>query len=54
MLRHLRKFHIYHEIRKWHNKTNAIAMVQNKSKIEGAYLIMKRFKDRLKAFDKAI
>ena len=29
-------------------------MVQDKNKIEGAYLLMKRFKNRLKAFDQAM
>ena len=54
MVRHLRKYHIYHEFRKMNLKTNSIAMVRDKNKIEGAYLLMKRFKNRLKAFDTAM
>ena len=35
-------------------KTNTFAQIRDKNKIEGAYLLMKRFKNRLKAFDAAM
>lgn len=35
-------------------KTSVIAQVQDKDKIEGAYLLLKRFKQRLRAFDTAL
>ena len=54
MVLHLRKYHIFHEFRKMHQKTSSIALIRDKNKIEGAYLLMKRFKNRLKAFDQAI
>ena len=54
LVRHLRKYHIFHEFRKMHLKTSSIALIRDKNKIEGAYLLMKRFKNRLKAFDGAM
>ena len=54
LLSHLRKSHLFYEFRKLRVKANILTEVRNKDKINGAYLLLKRFKDRLKAFDRAM
>ena len=54
LIRHCRKFHLYHEFKRMYVQTNRMAQIKDKSKIDGAYLILKRFKLRLKAFDTAL
>ena len=51
---HFRKFQLFHAVRKVHLQTNRLAAVRDKSKIDGAFLLLKRFKNRLKAFDTAL
>ena len=54
LIRHVRKYHLFHEFKRLNLQTNAMAAVRDKNKIDGAYLLMKRFKNRLKAFDSAL
>ena len=54
LLRHFRKYQLFHAFRKMNLQTNRVAEIRDKSKIDGAYLILRRLKDRLKAFDVAL
>ena len=50
----IRKFILYHSWRKYARQVSYEKQLQHKDKIEGAYLLMKRFKNRLKGFDEVI
>jgi len=54
MLSTFKKYHLFHEFNKLNQKTNILAEIRDKDKINGAFLLMKRFKNRLKAFDEAM
>ena len=54
MIRNIRKFHLFNEMRRFKLQTSLLAQIRDKDKINGAYLLLKRFKDRLKAFDRAL
>ena len=54
LLHHFRKYQLFHAFRKMNLQTNRVAEIRDKSKIDGAYLILRRLKDRLKAFDVAL
>ena len=54
MIRNFRKFHLFHTFKKMHLQTNMLANVRDREKIDGAYLLLKRFRNRLKAFDAAL
>ena len=47
----MRKYQKFHAFRKLLQKTSWEAQIKDKGKIEGAYLLLKRFKNRLKQFD---
>ena len=50
----LRKFHIYQYFQKYRRNVNFEIQIREKSNIQGAYLLLKRYKNRLKAFDEAL
>ena len=54
MIRHFSKLQLYHVFRKYHRNSNYEAALKDKSKIDGAYLLLKRFKNRLKNYDLAL
>ena len=54
MLRSFRRYHLFHEFNKLNLQTNRVALVRDRDKINGAFLLLKRFKNRLKAFDEAM
>ena len=54
LIRHFRKFHQFQELRKFKHQASLVAQIIDKDKINGAYLLLKRFKERLKAFDAAL
>ena len=54
MIAHFRKYQTYHLMRRFHRQACWEAQLMDKSKIEGAYLLLKRFKNRLKTFDSAL
>ena len=54
MIYYFRKYQTYHLMRKFSKQTRWEAQLMDKSKIEGAYLLLKRFKNRLKTFDTAL
>ena len=49
-----RKFHIYQYFQKYRRNVNLEIQIREKSNIQGAYLLLKRYKNRLKAFDEAL
>ena len=54
MVRGFSNFQLYHTFRRYHRNVNYETTIKNKSKIEGAYLLLKRYKNRLKNFDSAL
>lgn len=50
----MRKFHLYHSFRRYAKQVSIYSVLQNKDRIEGAYLILRRFKDRLKGIDEVV
>ena len=48
------KFQLYHAFKKLHGKTKYLTQLMDRGRVEGAYLLLKRFKARLKLFDKAL
>ena len=54
MFKHFLKFQIYHAFRRYHKQVSWEIAIKDKSKIEGAYLLLKRFKNRLKNYDIAL
>ena len=54
MIRHFSKVQLYHVFRKYHRNSNYETALKDKSKIDGAYLLLKRFKNRLKNYDLAL
>jgi len=54
MVGNFKKFHQFTELRKFKMQTSLLAQIRDKDKINGAYLLLKRFKNRLKAFDTAL
>ena len=50
----LGKQQLYHAFRKYHRQVNFEIALKDKSKIDGAYLLLKRYKNRLKNFDFAL
>ena len=54
MVRCFAKERLYHAFRKYHKQTSYEIALRDKSKIEGAYLLLKRYKNRLKNYDAAL
>lgn len=54
LLRIFRKYQTFHAFVKFCKKTNWELMLKDRSRIDGAYLLLKRFKGRLKLFDQAL
>lgn len=54
MVRSFSNFQLYHTFRKYKRNANYETALKDKSKIEGAYLLLKRYKNRLKNFDTAL
>ena len=50
----LRSYTLYHMMRRWRRQASFETAVREKSKIDGAYILIKRFKNRLKALDQAV
>ena len=50
----LRKHQKFHAFRKFIQKTRWEIQLKDRDKIEGAYLLLKRFKNRLKQLDHAL
>lgn len=50
----IKKYILYHSWRRYARNVRYENMLQNRDKIEGAYILIKRFKNRLKGFDGAI
>ena len=50
----IRRFVLYHSWRKYARNVRYENQLMHKDKIEGAYILLKRFKNRLKGFDQAI
>ena len=48
------KYQVYHTMRRWKRQVTLESQVKDKNKIEGAYLLLRRFKNRLKAFDETV
>ena len=47
----VRKFILYHSWRRYAKNITYVTALKDKSKIDGAYLLIKRFKNRLKSID---
>lgn len=47
----IRRFILYHSWRRYARNVSYANQLMNKDKIDGAYILLKRFKNRLKAFD---
>ena len=54
MMHIMRKYHIYHFFKKYSRIINIEREIREKGNIEGAYLLLKRYKNRLKIFDQAL
>ena len=54
MVKHLENFQRYHAFRRYERQVDWEAKIKDKSKIDGAYLLLKRFKNRLKNYDSAL
>lgn len=50
----IRKFKLYHTWRKYAKQVSFERQLMDKNKIEGAYLLLKRFKNRLKVMDDVV
>ena len=50
----IRKFILYHTWRKYARQVSFERQLMDKNKIEGAYLLLKRFKNRLKVMDDVV
>jgi hypothetical protein len=48
MFRYFRKYHLAENFNRFKAKTSWETQIRDKSKIDGAYLLLKRFKHRLK------
>ena len=49
-----RKYQMHHGFAKYKKQANWEADLMDRGRIDGAYLLLKRFKGRLKQFDKAL
>ena len=54
MMKNLRKYQLYYAFRHYQKKVSWETALKDKSKIEGAYLLLKRYKNRLKTYDVAL
>ena len=54
LVKNLNKLQLYHAFRRYHKKTSWELALKDKSKIDGAYLLLKRYKNRLKNYDIAL
>ena len=50
----IRKFILYHTWRRYAKNVTYVTALKDKSKIDGAYLLIKRFKNRLKEIDEVL
>ena len=50
----LRKFALYHSWRQYARQVNFQTQLKDKDKIEGAYILVKRLKNRMKGIDEAV
>lgn len=50
----LRKFHIFWFFHKYRRQVKLEVQIKDKDSIQGAYLLLKRYKNRLKGFDEAL
>ena len=50
----LRRYKLYHVWRKYARQTNFETQLMSKGKIDGAYILLKRFKNRLKGIDQVV
>ena len=54
MIEKFSKYQLYHAWRHYARKANWETQLQEQNKIEGAYLLLKRIKNRLKLMDDAL
>ena len=54
LVKNLNKLQLYHAFRRYHKKVCWELALKDKSKIDGAYLLLKRYKNRLKNYDLAL
>ena len=54
MLTTFRKYQTFHSFKKFIKLSSWEKQLQDQGRIDGAYLIIKRFKNRLKQFDQAL
>ena len=54
MITRVNKFFLYHSFRRFRLKASWITAMKNKDKIEGAYLLLSSYKNRMKNFDQAL
>ena len=54
LVKNLNKLHLYHAFRRYHKRASWEVALKDKSKIDGAYLLLKRYKNRLKNYDIAL
>ena len=50
----LRKFHTFKFFHKYRRNVQLEVQIKEKNSIQGAYLLLKRFKNRLKVFDETL
>ena len=50
----LRRYKLYHVWRKYVKQASFETQLMNKGKIDGAYILLKRFKNRLKGLDQVV
>ena len=54
MMHIMRKYHSFHFFKKYAKIVHIEREIREKGNIEGAYLLLKRYKNRLKVFDQAL
>ena len=50
----LRKYHTFRFFHKYRRNVQVEVQIKEKNNIQGAYLLLKRFKNRLKTFDETL
>ena len=50
----IKKYKLWHTFKKYAKNVNYEIQIRDRNKIEGAYLLLKRFKDRLRGFDEVM
>ena len=54
MMQIMRKYHVFDFFKKYSRIVYVEKQIREKGNIEGAYLLLKRYKNRLKIFDQAL